>query len=120
MLLTSDTQSATSYDTNSLTGTDTQISNPGNAYVLGYDNSILGFYKLSAGGTIKAHKAYLTYAGSGAPEFFDLEGNVTGITNTNLSNQTNMNGTVYTLDGRRVGKLTKGLYIVNGKKIIIK
>ena len=121
VLLTSDTQSATSYATNSLTGTDTQISNPGNAYVLGYDNSILGFYKLSAGGTIKAHKAYLTYAGSGAPEFFDLEGNVTGITNTNLSNQTNTNGAVYTLDGRRVGStLKKGLYIVNGKTVIIK
>jgi hypothetical protein len=120
VLLTSDTQSATSYATNSLTGTDTQITNPGNAYVLGYANSILGFHKLSASGTIKAHKAYLTYSGSGAPEFFDLEGNVTGITNTNLSNQTNTNGAVYTLDGRRVSKPTKGLYIVNGKKVIIK
>lgn len=120
VLLTSDTQSATSYATNSLAGTDTQITNPGNAYVLGYANSILGFYKLSAGGTIKAHKAYLTYAGGGAPEFFDLDGNVTGITNTNLSNQTNTNGAVYTLDGRRVSKPTKGLYIVNGKKVVIK
>lgn len=120
VLLTSDTQSATSYATNSLTGTDTQISNPGNAYALGYANSILGFYKLSAGGTIKAHKAYLTYAGGGAPGFFDLDGNVTGITNTNLSNQTNTNGAVYTLDGRRVSKPTKGLYIVNGKKVVIK
>ena len=120
VLLTSDTQSATSYATNSLTGTDTQITNPGYAYVLGYANSILGFHKLSASGTIKAHKAYLTHSGSGAPEFFDLEGNVTGITNTNLSNQTNTNGAVYTLDGRRVSKPTKGLYIVNGKKVIIK
>lgn len=119
VLLTSDTQSATSYATNSLTGTDTQISNPGNAYALGYANSILGFYKLSAGGTIKAHKAYLTYSGGGAPEFFDLDGNVTGIKAID-NGQLTIDDAVYDLQGRRVSKPTKGLYIVNGKKVIIK
>ncbi len=119
VLLTSDTQSATSYATNSLTGTDTQITNPGNAYVLGYANSILGFYKLSASGTIKAHKAYLTYAGGGAPEFFDLDGNVTGIKAID-NGQLTIDNAVYDLQGRLVSKPTKGLYIVNGKKVIIK
>ena len=118
VLLTSDTQSATSYATNSLTGTDTQITNPGNAYALGYANSILGFYKLSAGGTIKAHKAYLIYAG-GAPEFFDLDGNVTGIKAID-NGQLTIDNAVYDLQGRRVSKPTKGLYIVNGKKVVIK
>ena len=119
VLLTSDTQSATSYANNSLKGTDTQITNPGNAYVLANGNSVLGFHKLSAGGTIKAHKAYLTYSGSGAPEFFALEGNVTGIKAID-NGQWTIDNVVYDLQGRRVSKPTKGLYIVNGKKVIIK
>jgi hypothetical protein len=119
VLLTSDTQSATSYANNSLKGTDTQITNPGNAYVLANGNSVLGFHKLSAGGTIKAHKAYLTYSGSGAPEFFALEGNVTGIKAID-NGQWTIDNVVYDLQGRRVSNPTKGLYIVNGKKVIFK
>ena len=79
----------------------------------------MGFYKLSAGGTIKAHKAYLTYSGGGAPEFFDLDGNVTGIKAID-NGQLTIDDAVYDLQGRRVSKPTKGLYIVNGKKVIIK
>ena len=119
VLLTSDTQSATSYATNSLTGTDTQITNPGNAYALGYANSILGFYKLSASGTIKAHKAFLTYSGGGAPEFFNLEGNVTGIKAID-NGQLTIDNVVYDLQGRRVSKPTKGLYLINGRKVLLK
>ena len=111
--------SAGDYSTNSLTGTMTSITNPGNAYVLNYKAATgAGFYKLGASGTIGANKAYLTYSSGGAPEFFSFSGETTGIDAT-LVNSEKVNSVVYDLQGRRVSQPTKGLYIVNGKKVFI-
>ena len=110
--------SAGDYSTNSLTGTMTSITNPGNAYVLNKGSQGVGFYKLSASGTIGANKAYLTYSGSLAPEFFGFDGETTGIDAT-LVNSEKVNSVVYDLQGRRVSQPAKGLYIVNGKKVVI-
>jgi hypothetical protein len=48
---------------------------------------------------------------------------LTGISNVNVE-QKQANAYVYTIDGRMVGKdikgLAKGLYIVNGKKVVVK
>lgn len=53
-------KSSDDYSNNSLIGTDYQITNPGNAYVLNYKQSHgLGFYHLSDTGRIKANAAYL-------------------------------------------------------------
>lgn len=50
---------------NSLTGTTTSITNPGNAYVLNYKAATgVGFFKFKSDGTIDANRAYLTYGGS--------------------------------------------------------
>ena len=88
-----------------------------------------GFYKLSASGTIGANKAYLTYGSPaqeepvGAPAFFSFD-NTTGIVEMrNEGNEGNGENAIwYDLNGRRLqGKpAQKGLYIVNGKKVIIK
>ena len=76
-------------------------------------------------GTLPANKAYLPILTSvvegstGAPTFdiiFD-EG-TTGVENVNRV--TINDNKYYTLDGRRVENPTKGLYIVNGKKVMIK
>lgn len=50
------------------------------------------------------------------------EGNeVSGITNTNFTNLTNEAGAWYDMQGRKVSKPTKaGVYIQNGKKVVIK
>ena len=50
------------------------------------------------------------------------EGEVTGISEATLLNINEVikNNNVYDLSGRRVAKPTKGLYIVNGKKVVIK
>ena len=103
---------------NQLVGTATAITNPGNAYVLSKKNGVVGFYKLSSTGTIGANKAYLTYSGAGAREFFSIEGNVTGIEMPKAAT-TNSDAEVYDLQGRQVANPTKGLYIVNGKKVFI-
>ena len=107
---------------NSLTGTMTSITNPGNAYVLNYKAATgAGFYKLSASGTIGANKAYLTYSGGGssAPSFFGFDGNTTSI-NEVRGKMEDVSGEYYDLQGRRVSQPAKGLYIVNGKKVVIK
>jgi len=113
------TAPAGDFSANSLQGTMTSIANPsyGSVYVLKGTNGA-GFYKLSSSGTIGANKAYLTYSGASAPEFFGFD-ETTDINTLNVERET-LNGEVYDLQGRRVAQPTKGLYIVNGKKVVIK
>ena len=89
-------------------------------YVLGKHNGEVGFYK-AGGMTVATDKAYLQTTISSAHIFIDFENmGVTGvneITNTNLTNNTNG---IFDLQGRKVAHPTKGLYIVNGKKVVIK
>ena len=101
---------------NQLVGTATAITNPGNAYVLNKGTNGVGFYKLKSTGTIGANKAYLTYS-AGAREFF-LFDEATGIEMPTVED-VNADAVVYDLQGRRVQNPTKGLYIVNGKKVFI-
>jgi len=106
-------------DGNQLQGTTTTIDgSAGNIYVLSKKNGVVGFYKLSSTGTIGANKAYLIYDGATAREFFPIEGNVTGI-EMPKAETTNSDAEVYDLQGRQVANPTKGLYIVNGKKVFI-
>ena len=103
---------------NNLVGTSATITNPGNAYVLNNGDNGVGFYKLASTGTIEFGKAYLV-ATAGAREFLGLE-EATGIETINHSPLT-INHDVYDIHGRRVnGKPSKGLYIINGKKVIMK
>ena len=90
-------------------------------YVLGYsEENGVGFYRLSEDGTIGAHKAYLVVYGveDNTRGFFSLEGNASGIENVQKSSVNVQR--VFDLTGRSVSQPTKGLYIVNGKKVIIK
>ena len=104
---------------NSLKGTMTSITNPGNAYVLNKGAGGVGFYRLSDTGTIGANKAYLVYS-AGAREFFGF-GETTGVNEElRMKNEESATAPVYDLQGRRVSQPTKGLYIVNGKKVVIK
>ena len=115
------TGSATSYSDNSLLGTMTSIGNPGNAFVLNKGSQGIGFYKLSASGTIGAHKAYLTYDGSSARAFFSFDEDSETTSISEIETMRNVgNETFYNLNGQKVANPTKGLYIVNGKKVIIK
>ena len=68
--------------------------------------------------TIKSFRAYFVSDSNASALTLDF-GDVTAITNTNCTNNTNA-GEAYNLNGQRVANPTKGLYIVNGKKMIIK
>lgn len=100
-------------------------------YKLAYDNydtrSDLGFYWGAADGGaffVPEGSAYLAVPKSAAASVksFRLEDATTGIT-APIASEGQTVKTVYTIDGRRVQNadhLTKGLYIVNGKKVMIK
>lgn len=88
------------------------------------DGSNAGFYPVSnsdteANRTMPAHRAFLRIpAESRAFDFISLDTETAGINNLKLD--AIANGSYYTLSGQRVVQPTKGLYIVNGKKVIIK
>ena len=117
-----DNGSSGSYLGNSLVGTSHSISNPGNAYVLNYKTSRgVAFYKLSSTGTIGANKAYLVANSTAAARaFFAFDTDATtGIDKVNAQNS-EKEVKAFDLQGRRVAKPANGLYIVNGKKVIMK
>ena len=90
-------------------------------YVLATATVDPGFYRAN-NNTVAANKAYLDLRGlSGAHSFsLDLgEENTTGIATINGEKEI-MNNAFYNLNGQEVAQPTKGLYIMNGKKVIIK
>ncbi len=75
-------------------------------------------FALSTGGTLAAGKAYLVIPAS-APELNINFSETTGIESVKSAEGKVQSG-VYNIAGQRVAQPTKGLYIVNGKKVIIK
>ena len=82
---------------------------------------MVGFYLVKSGESIPNGKAYLTIAGgAGAPEFLGFSfGGTTAIKGVEAAKAVE-NGAVFNLNGQRVAQPTKGLYIVNGRKVVIK
>ncbi len=97
-------------------------------YMLSYDKNherIGFFWGDENGGSFytSANRAYLALPSAMAASMmvFNLDDNsVTGIESAELDTQ--KNDGVYSLDGRKMqgGKLNPGLYIVNGKKVMVK
>lgn len=82
----------------------------------------LGFYQTTTTSfTLGANTAYLpsNFAGAGARFFSLFDDEATSIKNLTPA-LSEGEGVVYNLRGQRVTQPTKGLYIVNGKKFIIK
>ena len=120
-------------ETNLLFGSDTQVTTFGGAkyYKLTYGSStdnagVFGWYwgaDEGAAFTSPAHKAWLALPAS-APSFLGLPDweDTTGIIGIDNGQLTTEEGEWYTLQGLKIGKkpTTAGVYIHNGKKIIIK
>lgn len=87
-----------------------------NIYVLANKNSVVGFYKLGAGVTVPAGKAYLQVEAAGR-DFIGFGTETTGIKNVE---SVKGEGEVYNLKGQHVAAPTKGLYVVDGKKVVLK
>ena len=92
------------------------LATDGTIAYLATDGSVM---KLTSGG-IKGLRAYFIVPLSGATAriaFIDDGGTTTGIESVESAAQKVENG-VYDLQGRRVEAMKKGLYIVNGKKVV--
>ena len=115
--------SADDYSGNDLEGVDAKTAKESGSdyYVLSYNGSKLSFYKYS-GTTLGANKAFFKIPANSSREFLDILGEVTGIDGLNgeLKNGKIEELKFYDLNGRRVLNPTKGIYIVNGKKVVLK
>ena len=88
------------------------------------DINSVGFYWMNDTGaafTNGAHKAYLKilkseFADTQSVRGFAFKGTTTGVESVESSN--NAPQAIYDLTGRRVSKAEKGIYIINGKKVI--
>lgn len=93
-----------------------------NAYILSKNGNTAVFKKLKSDArTIAQYKAYLELNGVQSAQLmkFAFAGSdLTGI--QNVTETSAKSKTAYDLAGRKVGKLQKGIYIVNGKKVIVK
>ena len=139
-----DATSAASPEGNLLHGTindeETYVDGCSRYYMLSYDKATdcrLGFYWKGENGPQpfinKAYKAYLaipdTYSAMGKESFSlaDMEefrGDITPISSLS-DDKGHVQGNIYGIDGRKVinkdlKKLPSGLYIVNGKKVVVK
>ena len=91
---------------------------PEGSYVLSKYNGKIGFYPVSAGTNYEAskYKCYLTLpAASARYNALYFDETETGIIETEGENA---KAEIYDMSGRRVQKVQKGLYIVNGVKVI--
>ena len=89
-------------------------------YIVTKKDNGLGFYKSSGSGTITKGKAYLSAPTTSGAKMLTIGFNdATGIESISELGDKNSESEVYDLQGRKVKNPTKGLYIVNGKKVII-
>ena len=95
------------------------------AYVLSIVDGNVGLYKAEMAGGVwlnNANKAYLPAsavpAANNAASFsFRFEGGTTGVENVEVESASNV---IYDLTGRKVNAVERGIYIVNGKKVLVK
>ena len=116
--------------TNMLEGSNVNTYIEGNAYVLGMIDGEVGLYKAmlntnAEGGAGTTHflnnanKAYLPMPNNAGAQALRFNfGETTGI--EGVIEGTNANAVIFDLSGRRVAKMQKGIYIVNGKKVYVK
>lgn len=105
---------------NILQGTDTDITNPGNAYCLSKSGTAVGFYKFTADGTIPAHRAYFVKSASSRSFYSFGDDGTTGVDGP-VNLESREHSTLFDLMGRKVSdKPRSGVYVRNGKKVIIK
>ena len=94
----------------------TALPGDGTLYGLAKKNDVVGFYKISSESSVPAWAIYMKIAAA-APEFVGFSGAATGIETVKADKN---HGEFFNLAGQRVAQPTKGLYIVNGKKVVLK
>lgn len=119
-----DIDEAAAIENNLLKPASEEMSGTYTFYKLAYDNYTnqtgLGFYWGAENGAafnVKAGTAYLAVPNAVSVKGFLLDGTPTAIEGVEAESTT---GVIYNLSGQRVQKAQHGLYIVNGKKLLVK
>lgn len=105
-------------------GTSVQSDNTITYYAYGKQSGKYAFFKVSTtkAYTPSANKALLAVptGEAGAKDMIDVNGGATGIEAIDNAQSATDNNGVYNLSGQRVAKAQKGVYIVNGRKVVVK
>ena len=101
---------------NLLIGTLTTTAASANTFALSTKKGVTGFYPVSTGLMIPAHRAYLTLS-DGMSRLLTIDGETTGIVSVREEGAPVV---FYNLQGVKMQRPAKGVYISNGKKVVIK
>ncbi|MBR2155129.1 MAG: Ig-like domain-containing protein [Bacteroidaceae bacterium] len=114
-------ESATAPATNYLLVSDVNVTSDGTNFFALANMGGVGFYVVGSGVEIPAGKCYINTSSPAKSRLtFNFEGeDATAITAIEAADAIN-NGVIYNLSGQRVVKPLKGIYIQNGKKILVK
>ena len=113
-------ESSTTIEGNVLVGVLVDTPVAAGSFVLMNGSAGVGFYNAKNAFTVGANTAYIPASVAEARSFigFDFDNTTTAI--EGVATVKTDNGEVYNLQGQRVVKAQKGLYIINGKKVVIK
>lgn len=100
---------------NALVGTLAPHAKEAGDLFLGNNEGVVGFYDW-AGTSLAANRAYIPAAKAAGLRALLFDNTTTGVNAATLNNASQK---VFDLQGRRVQKAQKGLYIVNGKKVVL-
>lgn len=100
---------------NALVGTLAPHAKAAGDLFLGNNEGVVGFYDW-AGTSLAANRAYIPAATAAGVRALLFDNTTTGVNAATLNNASQK---VFDLQGRRVQKAQKGLYIVNGKKVVL-
>ena len=105
-----------SYTVGLLTGVYTDTDAPLGSYVLQKQGDKVGFFQVTASATpkVRANRAYLTAPATSEVKAFYFG----GADAINAVEAETEQGAIYNLAGQRVSKAVKGIYIINGKKVL--
>ena len=98
---------------------DGTVTGDGTIWVLAVQDGEAGFARLATGKKLSAGKAYLQVAAAGAKLQFVVDDEATAIEGIKSAVDFS-DGDWYNLQGVKVSTPQKGIYIHNGKKVVIK
>lgn len=88
-------------------------------YVLAYKSDVRAFFPAEPDLEIPAGKAYLHIGSGGARVLLSFDDQTTGISAT-PKNPEKSDKEIFNLAGQRVSLPTKGMYIIGGRKVVVK
>lgn len=99
----------------------TGVDNSERVRIFSTKDGVAGFYKPNSNITsLAANKAYVMAPATQGALALNFGGDVTAINSVSDNAAMPHNAVIYDLAGRRVSHAVKGVYVINGKKIIVK